>query len=230
MHIANTSIIPLITKSINDSDKYLLLTRPYYQSFPMEPLLIVIPIIAHVGSGLAMRIIRRNQNLQRYGAHSLSPSVRMQTKQRIWPTVSWNAISGYLLAPLVFGHAFVNRILPLWVDGGSSGVGLGFVAHGFAKHPFVANAGYSALVATFCGHVVWGIAKYQGLTPVGNGEMGSQGRTGKRRWWAINITSLALTALWLAGGLGVVGRGGLGTGWVAQLWDDIYARVPLLSL
>ena len=41
---------------------------------------------------------------------------------------------------------FVNRILPLEVEGGSSGVGLGYVSHGFAKHPLVANLGYGVLV------------------------------------------------------------------------------------
>lgn len=123
----------------------------------------------------------------------------------------------------------MNRILPLWVDGGSSGVGLGFVAHGFAKHPVVANVGYAALVATFSGHVVWGVAKYQNWVPIGTGEMGANGRVGKRRWWIINAVSVAVAGLWLAGGLGVVGRGGAGTGWIAQLWDDIYARVPVFG-
>src|SRR3978361_1016318 len=30
-HITNTSIIPLITRSVPESERYLLLTRPYYQ-------------------------------------------------------------------------------------------------------------------------------------------------------------------------------------------------------
>lgn len=46
-HITNTSIIPLVTRSVPASEPYLLLTRPYYQSFPLEPLLVTLPIATH---------------------------------------------------------------------------------------------------------------------------------------------------------------------------------------
>jgi len=31
------------------------------------------------------------------------------------------------------------------------------------------------------------------------------------------------------GGLGVVGRGGLGSGWEAKNWDSLYSRVPIFG-
>ena len=67
MQITNTSIIPSITQSVPASEPYLLLTRPYYQGIPFEPLLIIIPAYAHVLSGLTIRILRRNLNAKRYG-------------------------------------------------------------------------------------------------------------------------------------------------------------------
>jgi len=68
-HIANTSLIPLATGSVHASEGSLLLTRPYYQSWPIaEPFLIIIPLMAHIGSGLALRLYRRNVNASRYGA------------------------------------------------------------------------------------------------------------------------------------------------------------------
>lgn len=129
------------------------------------------------------------------------------------------------MIPLVLGHAYINRILPLIVDGGSSSVGLGFVAHGFAKHPFVATTGYAALVSAFSGHLVWGTAKWLGVSQLST----SNTKAGKRRWWVLNGVSALVAGVWMAGGLGVVARGGLGTGWLAQIWDDIYARIPLVN-
>jgi hypothetical protein len=229
-HITNTSLIPLITQSVPASEPYLLLTRPYYQSPLMEPALVALPLLTHVASGLALRIYRRNRSLIRYGASNLPISKRLSSRIHVWPLISYTSISGYILTPLVLGHVFVNRILPLWVEGGSSGIGLGFVSHGFAKHPFLSWSGYIALVCVASGHIVWGWAKWMGWTPVGLGELGSKGKKGKRRLWAINGVAAIVAAVWMAGGLGIVGRGGIGAGWIAKGWDELYAKVPLLGL
>ena len=224
IHLTNTSIIPLLTRSVPASEPYLLLTRPYYQSFPFEPLLITLPIATHILSGLALRIHRRNANLARYGASTLSVSSRLERRLKVWPTVSWSSISGFVLAPLVIGHAFTNRLLPWIYEGGSSGVGLGFVSHGFAKHPVVSWMGYVALVGVAAGHFVWGVARWNGWVPVGNSKKA------KRRWWIINGISAGLAALWMAGGLGIVARGGKADGWVGKGYDSLYAKIPLLKL
>ncbi|KAJ5035085.1 uncharacterized protein L3040_008346 [Drepanopeziza brunnea f. sp. 'multigermtubi'] len=223
-HITNTSIIPLITRSVPAADSYLLLTRPYYQSFPLEQLLVTLPIATHVLSGLALRIHRRNANVARYGASHLSTSERFQQGLKVWPAVSWSSLTGYVLTPLVLGHSFVNRLLPWIYEGGSSSVGLGFVSHGFAKHPFVAWTGYSALVGAGAAHIVWGIARWNGWVPVG------KDKKARRRRWAINGIAAAVTALWMAGGLGVVGRGGLTEGWIGRGYDEVYSKVPLVNL
>jgi hypothetical protein len=223
-HITNTSIIPLITRSVPASEPYLLLTRPYYQSFLLEPLLVTLPITTHILAGLALRIHRRNANLARYGAGNLPLSKRFDSSVKIWPAVSWSSLSGYVLAPLVLGHAFVNRTLPWIYEGGSSGVGLGFVSHGFAKHPYVAWGGYVSLIGIGVGHFVWGVARWNGWTPVGSDKKA------KRRWWTINGVAAIFTAFWMAGGLGVVARGGLSDGWVGKGYDALYSKIPLVNL
>lgn len=131
---------------------------------------------------------------------------------------------------MVLGHALVNRTLPWWYEGDSSGIGLGFVSHGFAKHPAIAWTGYVALVGVASWHIVWGWAKWLDWVPVGVGEMGSKGKTGKRRWWVVNGVSAFVAAIWMAGGLGVVARGGKATGWIGKGWDELYAKIPLLGL
>lgn len=171
-----------------------------------------------------MRIKRRNANVARYGASHLPVSSRFEHKLSVWPKLSWSSISGYILAPLVIGHAVANRTIPWIYDGGSSGVGLQFVSHGFAKHPFVATTGYTALVAVGVGHFVWGIARWNNWIPVG------RDKTAKRRWWTINGITATVTALWLAGGLGIVGRGGKAEGWIGQGYDVLYSKIPLVKL
>ena len=138
--------------------------------------------------------------------------------------MSWASVSGYILTPLVVGHAVVNRTIPWIYDGGSSGVGLSFVSHGFAKHPFLAWSGYAALIGVGVGHFVWGIARWNNWVPIGSDKKA------KRRWWTLHGISAAITLLWMAGGLGVVGRGGKAEGWIGKGYDVLYSKIPLVKL
>jgi hypothetical protein len=225
MHITNTSILPLITRSVPSADKYLLLTRPFYQSLPFEPLLITVPLGLHISSGLALRLYRRRQSLHRYGAES-----RRERRSIQWPAFSGTSALGYVLTPLILGHAFVNRVMPLLYEGGSANVGLEFVAHGFARHPFVAFSGYTALVGAGSWHIVWGWAKWLGLTPAAIVQGGPEGQMiRKRRFYVINAVAALVAGLWLAGGLGVVGRGGASEGWFGREYDSLYSRIPFVG-
>ncbi|PQE28454.1 hypothetical protein CJF30_00008173 [Rutstroemia sp. NJR-2017a BBW] len=224
MHITNTSLIPLLTRSIPVSDSYLLLTRPYYQSFPFEPLLIGAPLIAHITSGIALRIYRRSVAQKRYSSYqATSRSILSFFQPKTWPVLSNISLGGYLLAPLVFSHIFVNRIIPLIHEGSSSGVGLGYVAHGFAKHPIVSWTTYVALVGIGTGHMIWGAAKWFNLTPTTGTD--KEKRRRKRR---INGVVGAVAGIWMSGGLGVVARSGPEPGWIGRGYDALFEKVPLL--
>lgn len=118
---------------------------------------------------------------------------------------------------------FVNRIIPLIHEGGSSGVGLGYVAHGFVKHPVISWTTYLALVGFGAGHMVWGTAKWLGLLPRGTE------REIRRRWWSLNSIVGLVSLIWYAGGLGVIARGGAETGWVGSGYDALYQKIPLLG-
>ncbi|KAF6815491.1 N2,N2-dimethylguanosine tRNA methyltransferase [Colletotrichum musicola] len=251
IHLANTSIIPLVARSVAASETYLLLSREIYQTSFAEPILVAFPIFAHVLSGVALRLLRRSQILRRYGgntpgmyalyraqtgtaSHSFSSS-GTNSAARIWPPLSYISASGYTFAMLLAAHVGINRVLPVQVEGDSSNIGLAFVAHGFARHPLF-WATYVGLLAVGCGHMVWGSAKWLGLAPAAMGWSGSGSKvldkeTRKRRrrsWWALHGASAAAFAVWAAGGLGVVARGGLTDGWVGKLYDELFSRVPLL--
>ncbi|KAH0562588.1 hypothetical protein GP486_002731 [Trichoglossum hirsutum] len=224
-HITNTSILPLLTRSVADSETYLLLTRPFYQSPLTEPLVVVLPLLAHVGSGVALRLYRRNQLTRRNGYEGHEQQRRLR-----WPMFSGTSLLGYLLLPMVVGHAFLNRGLPLLVEGDSSSVGLGFVSHGFAKQRVVGFAGFSALIAVGVWHFVWGGAHWLGWKPKGivTGRTDDLERR-KWRWYILNALSAGVTGLWMAGGLGVVGRGGATGGWIGRGYDELYNRIPVLG-
>ncbi|KAK4971221.1 hypothetical protein LTR28_013432 [Elasticomyces elasticus] len=220
-HITNTSIIPLITQSVPASEPYILLTRPYYQSPLAEPMIVIIPLIAHIASGVALRLYRRKQNLDRNGAET-----RRDRRLVAWPKVSGISKLGYLLLPLALGHAYTTRILPP----DQSSINLSYISHAFAKHAAVAYAGFSALISVAVLHSVWGWAKWLGWTQehVTHGGVDGQ-RSRKRRWYAINSVSALVAGLWLAGGLGVVGRGGETGGWIGREYDELLRSIPIVG-
>lgn len=251
MHLATTSLVPLATQSVAASESYLLLSREIYQTRLSEPLLVTIPLVAHVASGILLRLVRRSQNLQRYGGvtpatallplHHASGSSKNSQLQpprySPWPTVSTTALAGYGAAAAVLAHAGVNRVLPLLVEGDSADIGLAYVAHGFARHPAVSWGAYAALLGLGVGHVVWGWARWLGVgqgaswsgTLVSRSEL-VDGRVRKRRrrtWLMINTSAALVGFVWAAGGLGVVAKGGLTPGWVGDLYDGLFQRVCL---
>ncbi|KAK2810476.1 hypothetical protein FQN50_002965 [Emmonsiellopsis sp. PD_5] len=245
LHLTNTSLIPLATQSVPASETFLLLTRPIYQSPTLEPLLLTLPILTHITSGLALRILRHRRRARLYGAETRA---QRHDVNKSWKFPSLQARLGYLLLPLLGAHVAVNRVVPVYVDGGSSGVGLGYVAHGMARAPWVMRMSYVGLVGLGVWHFVGGWAWWMGwrkaaeapkklgkAAGVNGGFLGSVkagneflGRS-RRVWWVVNGLAVVGTGLWLVGGLGVIGMGGLGSGWEAREWDKIYAEVPVLG-
>lgn len=134
------------------------------------------------------------------------------------------------------GHVAVNRLLPLWVDGGSSAIGLDWVGHGLASgpawHQIGGKVAYVMLVAMVGGHVVWGWAQWLGLKPeqVSAAATTAEGKKRRtRRWWGVNGVSVLVVVSWLAGGMGVVGRNGRVSAWVGKHYDELLRRVPFIE-
>lgn len=224
MHIANTSLIPLVARSVPASEPYLLLTRPYYQSPAAEPLMVAIPLLSHIVSGITVRMIRRNHNARRYGdAYSSENKASFFTN--FWPRVSGISKLGFILTPLIMGHVLINRGIP-----GRNNVNLSYVSHAFAKHPAVSFVGFTALMSVGCWHITWGWAKWLGWTPELVTDAGTKRELGKkRRWYIINGLAAAVTGLWMAGSFGVIARGGEASGWVGRQYDELYRKIPLID-
>ncbi|KAK4542555.1 hypothetical protein LTR36_006603 [Oleoguttula mirabilis] len=229
-HITNTSIIPLITRSVPESERFLLLTRPYYQGIPAEPLLVILPLWVHVFSGVALRVVRRNLNAERYGDNE-GKEKKSFFSGDFWPKVSGVSKLGYPFLPLLVGHVFINRAIPNQIPGGQSNVNLSYVSHAFARHPVISYAGFAALISVGVLHITWGWAKWLGLTPDQvTGAAGSDRQLSKkRRWYIINGVAAAVTGLWMAGSFGVIGRAGEAPGYVGRMYNEMYRRIPIVG-
>lgn len=230
LHITNVSLIPATTGSVDASETFLLMTREIYQTTVSEPLLIILPFVAHIGSGIALRLVRRAQNARKYGYAG--------NERGVWPPLSWISVSGYALTLLYSAHAFMNRILPLAVEGDSSNIGLAFVAHGFARHQWTSRIAYTGLISLGAGHMVWGLAKWNGMAPSTRGWLQPRKkkdifvdqktrRQRRSKWMGVHGAALTVSVLWAIGGLGVVASGGPSGGWVGNIYDDLYKRVGL---
>jgi hypothetical protein len=126
---------------------------------------------------------------------------------------------GYAFMPFIGFHLWTTRILPLYMHGDSSLINLSYISHGFALHPFVSFAGFTVLVGLGVWHMTWGWARWLGMAPFQVGHTDSEVPrqvVKKRRWYGINGVAALVTGLWLAGGLGVVGRGGSTGGWIGK--------------
>ncbi|ODA84159.1 hypothetical protein RJ55_02677 [Drechmeria coniospora] len=230
LHLTNVSLIPAVTRSVAGSETYLLMTREIYQTSVTEPLLVALPVVAHVGSGVALRLLRRRQMMKRYGegssgTYALYRLVRASSS-KLWPSLSYISMSGYAFAVFYSAHVLANRLLPLAVEGDSSNIGLAYIAHGFARHPTASWLAYVGLLAVGCGHMVWG-AREMLLGP-SNSTGGWRGsgmvtvdknvkRQRRRKWLTVHGVALTVAGLWAVGGLGVVARGGAAEGWIAKL-------------
>ncbi|CAK7235424.1 hypothetical protein SCUCBS95973_009265 [Sporothrix curviconia] len=227
VHLATTSLIPLATRSVPASESYLLLAREIYQTRVSEPLLVFVPILAHVAAGVGLRFVRQSQNRRRYGGSRHGKST--------WPSLSWIAASGYVFAVTLAAHVAVNRLLPMAVQGDSSDIGLAYIAHGFARHPLLAWLSYGTFLSAASGHMVWGWARWLGVAqraawmgPSTTLETKQVQKRRRRLWLAVQGGVLLSFCAWVSGGLGVVARGGPVQGWVAKVYDELYDKALLL--
>lgn len=238
LHFANTSVIPLVTRSIPESESYLLLTREIYQAPAFEHALLTVPVIAHVLSGTLRRILRQRRHARMFG---ITPgkkptSVGFGSQDKV----------GYALILLLGTHVVVNRVVPLYVDGGSSSVGLGYVSYGLQKAPWFMNLGYAALIgATVC-HFVGGTAFHFGWRNVlewsGRGQISAErGKSDadssvsanrhsrrRRRWLIASGLATTLAVTWLAG-LKLIADNRSFLSWEATEWDRLYKSIPILG-
>jgi len=117
-----------------DASGVMLLTREYYQTPPLEPLLVWGSLAAHVVSSTVRRIL-------------------LGVPRR----PSLNSLAGYLLVPMVLGHAWTHRIAPARLGVSPSLLSYQFVSYSMATHPLSSWAIYGSLSLAACYHTASGL-------------------------------------------------------------------------
>lgn len=181
IHFLNTGIAPLLSplKDLTFADENLTAARALYQSSALTEVTVVFGSLAlHVVSGTAIRIIRICREYIWY------------KKRAKLPTFSWNAITGYLVVPLVAAHTVANRYVPwkLQIDVTSS-----FVGHWIATHPVIGWIFYGTFVGITALHLSNGLSQFM--------------LWNKKTRYSMNT---AVCTLWLAGLAKVAAHGIVG--------------------
>ena len=78
--------------------------------------------------------------------------------------------------------------------------------------------------------MTWGMAKWLGFTPDQVTTLDQERELEKkRRWYVVNGTAVGAVLLWMAGGFGVIARGGAAVGWVGRQYDEMYRAIPIIG-
>ncbi|GMM36235.1 Mcp1 protein [Saccharomycopsis crataegensis] len=202
LHSINVLVTPAI--NVDVAEETFMMARDIYQQENVEKWLVFGSLIAHVASGLAIRVIRTVKNyFSRRNQAKNSKKNKSQFSQQLAmeQQAKYNSqtqdyeitdesvglggwfgafklgirrskiasllgvtpvqLSGLLLVPVLGYHILKERIAPLMIDGDSSLIKLGYVAHAFAKsNKLVSYLGFGSLIYLTLYHVVAGWMKY----------------------------------------------------------------------
>lgn len=179
-----------------DASSIMFLTREYYQTPLLEPILVWGSLGAHVASSSVRRAILGVPR---------KPSLHSAT--------------GWLLVPMTLAHAFTHRILPAWKGISPALLSYQYVSHALMESPFVSMAIYGTMVLAVVHHGIAGArALISGRRKAARLPQGGLAATG----YAVLIGSLGLglvnlkkegseVPLWLAKRY-------------MEVWDTIYLR------
>lgn len=116
-----------------DASGIMLLTREYYQTPLLEPILVWGSLGAHIASSMVRRAI--------LGVPK-KPSLHSAT--------------GWLLVPMTLAHSVTHRILPAWKGISPALLSYQFVSHGLVESPFVSVAIYGTMILAALHHGIAG--------------------------------------------------------------------------
>lgn len=116
-----------------DASGIMLLTREYYQTPLLEPVLVWGSLGAHIASSMIRRSILGIPK---------EPSLHSAT--------------GWLLVPMTLAHAFTHRILPAWKGISPALLSYQYVSHALTESPIISMAIYGTMVLAIVQHGIAG--------------------------------------------------------------------------
>lgn len=179
-----------------DASGIMLLTREYYQTPLLEPIVVWGSLGAHIASSIVRRAI-------------------LGVPKR----PSLHSVTGWLLVPMTLAHAFTHRLLPAWKGISPALLSYQYVSHALIESPIVSMAIYGTMALAIVHHGIAGArALVSGRRKTARLPEGGLAATG----YAMLIGSLGLglinlkkegseVPLWLAKRY-------------MQVWDTVYMR------
>jgi len=208
IHGCTAALSPLLL-GVDSGNSSLLLARTYfYQATPYSELLLIPgTLVLHLASSVALRVHRHFAQRARYGG-------RAPLSLSTWRWRNFSAVSrtGWIAVPFLAAHAALMRLVPLWVDGDSSQVGLEYLAHGFWQGrwgKWIGGAFYVGFVGVASHHIVYGLAGYWKVPP-------------QRKRKLLGAATVGTAALWLGGLSRVVVQSGRVGGYLGRHYDHFY--------
>ncbi|KAI9106288.1 hypothetical protein DFS34DRAFT_602950 [Phlyctochytrium arcticum] len=184
--------------------------REYYRNPVVEPIVVGLSLVAHIGSSIARMAIRssREQAMDKRRKEKLAAAGKANEINQVGKRVSndavraldWHRASGYVLMAIVTSHVLATRVAPMQAFDDPSIVNLTWLTHGlqsttgFFFYPYYFIFGTSGVY-----HTLYGISQSLGML----GVIPPHRRVKAKRWSVVMGVAAGLTLS------GVLALGGL---------------------
>ncbi|KND03694.1 uncharacterized protein SPPG_01160 [Spizellomyces punctatus DAOM BR117] len=146
------------------ADSALIAFREYYQHPFIEPFLIGVSLVAHIGSSVARVYIRRAAKAQRTSKKVVIEEKAQDGGAAAWPTMAtalrelnWHRYTGYILTSFIGVHVWATRITPLKIFPDPSIVDMSWLTSTLRNVPFLFPPYYFALGTAGIYHTLYGV-------------------------------------------------------------------------
>ncbi|KAI8330593.1 hypothetical protein BC941DRAFT_440247 [Chlamydoabsidia padenii] len=129
-------------RGVEAADSALLMTRPIYQDAHLEGWIVTGSVAWHLAAGMTKSI--------------LQPYLNINKKKESSNLIRYHDVTGQLLVPLLAGHYYLARGMPIKTMGDSAFVDFGIIAWGLQNKPFISWVWHTALIGVGVYHMVGG--------------------------------------------------------------------------
>lgn len=170
------------------ADSALLLTRPIYQDAHLEGWIVTGSVIWHLLAGTTKSILKPYLNITDTNGKGTATT----------PLVRYHDVTGQLLVPLLAGHYYLARGMPIKTMGDSAFVDFGIIAWGLQNKPVITWVWHTALIGVGVYHMVGGMQLALQRTFGGRAKKAEAGRkrlVSKTQGVVLGISTILIAGL-----------------------------------
>ncbi|SAM00788.1 hypothetical protein [Absidia glauca] len=177
-------------RGVAAADSALLLTRPIYQDAHLEGWIVTGSVIWHLVAGTTKSILKPYLNIT---------STSGKTTTTTTPLLRYHDVTGQLLVPLLAGHYYLARGMPIKTMGDSAFVDFGIIAWGLQNKPVITWVWHTALIGVGVYHMAGGMQLALQRTFGGKVKKaeagGKKGLVSKTQGVALGISTILIAGL-----------------------------------